>query len=448
MKTIYSFFLLCIGFSGFSQIINIPDANFKGKLLLANSNNTFAKNSSGQYIKIDTNNNGEIEVTEAQAVAYLNVSSAPNNAISDIETMEGLQYFTNLTELRSWGNTYTSLDVSMLTQLVILDCSSGLMSSLNVSGLTNLQKLYCYYNQLPILNVSGLTALENLWCMHNNLTFLDCSGLSALKAVMAYNNQLTSVTFTSHPSLDYVDLGYNNLSTVDLSTLTILAQLDISFNNLSSLNLQPFSTTLSSLNCSFNPISTLQLNGFTALGILNVNGTLITTLDCSQTGLQQLVCRDNPNLQTINIRNGYVGYNDPDLLFFSVNIENNPQLISICVDNGEQNNLIYYNYNTSGSVVVYTGINCDIPVPKTMGINDYNKGNLFAVYPNPTTSYLNIKMVNDISVNEIAVYNTLGQKVITKNNETTLDVSTLNTGTYFITVTTDAGKATRKFIKL
>jgi len=55
------FFLLCSLFS-FGQIVNIPDANFKAKLLEASPSNTIAKDLAGNYFKIDANGNGEIEV--------------------------------------------------------------------------------------------------------------------------------------------------------------------------------------------------------------------------------------------------------------------------------------------------------------------------------------------------------------------------------------------------
>lgn len=55
-----SIFLLFICVVSNAQIINIPDQNFKNKLLQANINNQIAG-----WTKIDTNNNGEIEESEA-----------------------------------------------------------------------------------------------------------------------------------------------------------------------------------------------------------------------------------------------------------------------------------------------------------------------------------------------------------------------------------------------
>ena len=84
MKKLYFLFFLTIGFLANAQIVNIPDANFKAKLLAASPTNTIASTQTpagptggmSVYHTIDTNGDGEIQVTEAQAIKYLNVGSS------------------------------------------------------------------------------------------------------------------------------------------------------------------------------------------------------------------------------------------------------------------------------------------------------------------------------------------------------------------------------------
>ena len=71
-----------------AQIVNIPDANFKAKLLEADVTNNIAGN-----LKIDTNDNGEIEVSEAVLITMLNLSN------SSISNLTGIQDFINLQSL-------------------------------------------------------------------------------------------------------------------------------------------------------------------------------------------------------------------------------------------------------------------------------------------------------------------------------------------------------------
>lgn len=64
--------------------MNIPDTNFKAKLLSANTSNGIAKNSNGQNIILDTNYNGEIETTEALNVYRLEFYSSNISNITGI----------------------------------------------------------------------------------------------------------------------------------------------------------------------------------------------------------------------------------------------------------------------------------------------------------------------------------------------------------------------------
>ncbi len=72
------------------------------------------------------------------------------------------------------------------------------------------------------------------------------------------------------------------------------------------------------------------------------------------------------------------------------------------------------------------------------------------IYPNPTTDFLNIDVKADYEINEMEVFNMMGQKVITCPNvlhEKTIDVSALQMGTYFVKMNTSHGIISKTFIK-
>lgn len=72
------------------------------------------------------------------------------------------------------------------------------------------------------------------------------------------------------------------------------------------------------------------------------------------------------------------------------------------------------------------------------------------LYPNPAKHILNLDTKATTNVSSINIYNMLGQMVIAipdAENVSTIDVSDLKTGTYFIKVNTDKGTANTKFIK-
>lgn len=85
-----------------------------------------------------------------------------------------------------------------------------------------------------------------------------------------------------------------------------------------------------------------------------------------------------------------------------------------------------------------------------LAMQDFDFGTFFSVYPNPAKQLLNLETKATINVKYISIYNLLGQMVIAIPNAesvSTIDVSDLKTGTYFIKVNTDKGTANTKFIK-
>lgn len=90
-----------------------------------------------------------------------------------------------------------------------------------------------------------------------------------------------------------------------------------------------------------------------------------------------------------------------------------------------------------------------------LGVGDNSLNNMFSVFPNPVSgNELYINAAASYNSADIAVYNTLGQKVYGKtsgfgsNNQVAIPVSTLNTGIYILKVKTDSGETyTTRFIK-
>ena len=137
-KLIYKFFVAfaILNFNVLiakAQIVNIPDANFK----------TFLVGNSG----INTNLDGEIQVSEAQA--YMGGIFAGTQGISDLT---GIEAFVNITAL---------------------DVSQNNLSSLDLSANTAITNLFCYLNAITCLNLANDTALSFLDCSSNNLTSLN-----------------------------------------------------------------------------------------------------------------------------------------------------------------------------------------------------------------------------------------------------------------------------------
>jgi len=85
------------------------------------------------------------------------------------------------------------------------------------------------------------------------------------------------------------------------------------------------------------------------------------------------------------------------------------------------------------------------------GVVMENETTSFTIAPNPSSTQITITLENNAVINSIEVVNFLGQTVVSKTNlnkmETTLDVSNLNNGIYFVRVVSNNGPSVQKFIK-
>jgi Leucine-rich repeat (LRR) protein len=298
-----------------AQIINIPDANFKARLLAANTTNYIASTDTpningvvNTYTQIDTNNDGEIEVNEALAIKWIDVSGSYIIDLTGIESFTNLQYLdcpynyiqslnlsglTNLQYLKCTSNQLSSLNVSNLINLQTLDCSDNQLSSLNVSNLTNLQTLDCSNNQLPSLDLSGLTLLQYLYCISNQLPSLNVSNLTNLLTLECSNNQLPSLNVSGLINLQGLGCSNNQLPSLNVSGLINLQTLDCSINQLPSLDVSGL-TNLVNLQCGNNQLPSLDLSGLTLLQYLYCSNNQLSILNVSSlSNLQSLYCDSN-----------------------------------------------------------------------------------------------------------------------------------------------------------
>lgn len=83
-----------------------------------------------------------------------------------------------------------------------------------------------------------------------------------------------------------------------------------------------------------------------------------------------------------------------------------------------------------------------------LGRPDFDFGDYFKLYPNPTKGLINFETKEGIAISSLEIYSFDGKVIMAVPQPTaTLDVSSLATGAYFIKVHTEKGSATTKFIK-
>ena len=108
---------------------------------------------------------------------------------------------------------------------------------------------------------------------------------------------------------------------------------------------------------------------------------------------------------------------------------------------------IISNYNSSDPndcAVMQAATTANLNAPY-VGIGEANEVSL-NVYPNPATDYINIEAGSVI--NEVRVYNPMGQEVYTNNNVNSenliVNMQDMATGMYMVTIRTDKGVASHR----
>lgn len=469
MKNLLSlfFFLLCGNI--FSQIINIPDANFK--YLLTHSY------PGPPYNGYDTNNDGEIDVSEAQNIVYLSIY---NRHIHDLT---GIRSFTNLKVLDCSNNFIQNLDLQNLLQLEELRCSynNNLLTNININGCTSLKIIKCGNNQFTTLDFSGINSLEEVDCEGNTIHNLDFSNQHLLKKVNAlnsyqlqtinfdnctaleniqiteaplnkiildnlgnlkyvtlnnntalqtlelnalpnltflecYNGQLNDLNISAAPNLLILNCSHNKIDKLDINNLDYIKSIDCSYNNLTNLIINnPNFKELFYIICSYNKLTGLTIKQ-PILG-LNCDFNYLTSLDLSnQTQMGGFSCSNNP-VEYINLMDSITS---PYFYSAYINLENCPRLKFVCANSFQKDNLDAYFYSINRSNIEVNST-CDFkPV----------------VSPNPTKNSLIISSAVFIkNINIISSKGDIVLKFIDVNNHfLNTDISMLQTGIYFVQV--------------
>ncbi len=411
MKKLLLVSLLLSNLFAFSQIVNIPDTNFKDAII-----DCFCADLDGDGSSdgdVDTNNDGEIQVSEAEAVFGLTIQN------HNITSLEGIQSFTTLETLYCGFNDLTQLDVSSNVNLTYLECGNNQLTSLDISSNLALRNLNTYTNQITGIDVSLNTLLESLFIGNNpianvdisnnlNLEFLDIANCelsnldvsqnSLLSYLVCANNLLTEIDVSQNPNLDFFVCNRNLLTNLDVSQNLVLRHLNVYDNNLTNLDL------------SGNPILqklSAQENQLTSLNIQNGNNF----------NLVRMFAQDNPELECIQV-DDVAFANSQDCIF---------PTDSWCKD----------------SIAVYSD-SCILSTNE----NELDSESI-SVYPNPATKNVHISNLGDTSVINLSLINSLGVTILETigSGSMVIDVSALSQGIYWIRLESGGKAVVKQVIK-
>ncbi|MEM8510238.1 MAG: gliding motility-associated C-terminal domain-containing protein [Bacteroidota bacterium] len=374
--------LMLIGFcflslNSFGQIITFQDSNFKSACIA---------------LGIDTNNDGEIDQSEAQTVTLLNLANRGITNLSGIEFFTSVQSLNLSTAPQSPDppNNITSLSFTAANSAIVsLNADDISLSSLDISELTNLIILSCNNNNIQELEVFS-TDIETLLCENNNLT---------------------SLSFLPNSNLRFLNTGFNSLTSLDISTAFSLVD----------------------LRCYVNAITSLDLSNKTSLQYLDANQNNLEALDISTTSsqLKTLVVPNN-NLTILNLRNGDFAINagQPSTLIAN----NNPNLTCVAVESVNFANQIAASpfWTVDSTVVFSTSCNPTVSILNA---------------PTSTSSVFNTTFqfnrdVTGFDVDDVVLTNaTISNFTAINGNEYTVDITPLDICNVDITIDIPQGIA-------
>lgn len=250
---------------------------------------------------VDTNHDGLLNDAERAAVERFGCSGT-REEYSPVTSIQGIEFFPNLTHLYCQFGQISSLDVSALLNLEVFYCPNNLLTSLDVTHNPKLKILSCVYNQITTLDVSknpllellcvsgnGMDSLDlsanvnlkNLYCHYNNLRTLDLSNCKAMEGVFcAYNEMMSSIKVSGCPELVALDLSGNDLTSLDVSRNKKLQELWMWRNDLTGKLDLSQNAALVRVNLSANHnLTSVSLPAAQNLELLRVQNTGITGIN-------------------------------------------------------------------------------------------------------------------------------------------------------------------------
>lgn len=370
MKKIYfSVLFIILHFSLMSQNVKNISLDFKAKLI---------------SLGIDSNQDGEIQTLEAEAVNTLSLAN------SRLTSLEGISAFVNLDTLYCQNNSLRELNVTRNKRLRYLNCANNLISVFNVAGCAKLEYLNCSRNFLPFLSVVSCASLKYLYCNSNKITALGTQN-PLLEELNCGENQIIRLSVVSCYNLKTLICSHNQINRLNLYDCPELQQLDCSFNQLRNISLLTC-YALQKISCQYNQLLSLDVGVASNLSVI----------DCSHNQLISLFLKNENRATTLD---------------FSDNIN----LQYICVDESELDSI-------AQKCLEYGNLTAKISSACTIFFMNEQK---FKVYPNPASTFLTIEVP---ATSYLAIYNENGQKVmqVTVNGRQNVDISHLKVGKYFI----------------
>ena len=312
-------------------------------------------------IPFDTNQDGILSSDEIDNITRIEVKGRAN-----LTSVQGIEYFPNLTYLDCSDTGITELDVSKNLVLETLRCSNTGITKLDVSNNTALEGLFCYFNAgITELDVSNNPALRYLTCFNTGIAELDVSKNLELRSLDLGNTNITSIDVSNNPELYTLYCYGTGVTELDVSNNpallflycydTGITKLDVS-NNPKLSELACSDTGIKELDVSNNPELAHLFCQNTGITSLEVSNTMLRDLNVSGNNLAWMNIGDKPNLYDTGIEDSNIDLGEVEDTFNITEVFPGMDLSNITVTSGaslDKATGIVSGY-TNGTPITYT----------------------------------------------------------------------------------------------
>lgn len=275
-----------------SEIVTVPDPEFQKYLLQ----------------QFDVNRDNRIDAGEAEAVDYIRCHGQIGNP-RPIYSLEGLEYFPNITELDCSYCMIDKLELGYNPKLLTIACQNNdNLESISISALSPLNRIFCSdCRSLTTLDLNNNQHIVEIHAENCNLTDIDLQECMSLTHLYVAHNNLSSLSTSDCKKLTYVDCSFNRLEELSITDRDSLAFVFCNHNRIHTLDLDP--DRLIDVDCGNNEISgelnladwkylhtfVCDSNSITSLTL--PDSTIMTMLDASCNNLTEMDLSVQPKLQ-------------------------------------------------------------------------------------------------------------------------------------------------------
>ena len=456
--------------------------------------------------KLDLSNNkltGEVPMGISSLNTLLRLDVSNNRLIGNpTNSLSGL---VNLEDLGLGGNNFTIADVNALLQnfnnIKILNIANLELLSVpaKIATFSNLETLILDNNPIPANaygNIAGLTKLKTLSLSGTGLTQIptQVSQRTQLTSLNLSNNALTeqnTTTLSNLINLEWLSLENNQLSQIpaQLSQLKKLESLNLGRNKISG-GISTL-TGLSSLQQLF--LNNNQISGTFPSALLGMKKLMMVNLNSNQlTGelpdqLPKITHISNNRFTRSNLSDYITDFAEQTELNYSPQRYDQEKIVlaiagqtakldqslsgdytfswfkdldqklsatsaDLNFDNVQNTDFAVYTAEAYTYSTLQNNIFFDLSLfrePITLGdaLGTLGTSELkdLSIYPNPTADYINILNVKH-EIQKVAIFDLTGKQMLSDNKQR-INVSKLPSGVYVLSVKTEVGIKTFKFIK-